>query len=268
MHITLKAVSLPHPPSAIIRTSWLAILACLLMISSCENKEVAETAAVVAVVATAVSIGAIVGDEDDSSHSHDHDDDHDDETHHNQPHRDRYFKCRDRDICTSYTDYSGRHRESCGIVHVCRTSRDTHIHEGYPEHSHNTYSSHYHPRRRVTFHSHNSPLTDPQLVGQALAGRSIGELVAPHQFARAHGMSTAAAHRVLLGLDEARGGNFSALAALGLSEGILLDLARGTLPAAPQLDKIARQLDQHPAATLAMMTVMMDVFTQHKLSYL
>lgn len=266
MNTTLKSLALPPRAQYIVRASWLAMLASLLIFSSCENKEVAETAAVVAVVATAVSIGAIVGDEEDSSHSHDDEDD--DEPRRHQPQRDRYFQCRDRDICTSYTDYSGRHRESCGVVHVCRTSRDTHIHEGYPEHSHNTYSSHYHPRRRVLFHSHNSPLTDPQLVGQALEGRSITELIAPHHFARAHGMSILTAQQVLQGLDEARGGDFSTLAAIGLSESVLLDLARGTLPSAPQLDEMARQLDQHPAATLAMMTVMMDVFTQHKLSYL
>ena len=248
-------------------TSWL-VIACLGLMS-CERQEVAETAAVVAVVSTVVALGMVLGEEDASAH--DHDDDDDDNYYgakkkrkkKNTSSNDHYFSCRDGNICTSYIDYSGRGRESCGVVHVCQTGRHTHIHEGYDEHAHHSMPimQHHHPRHYFMHQSTNtSTLTDPVLVAEALEGRSVMELVSPQDFGRVHGMSTAAAQWLLEGIDKAREGDMSVLEEGGVSELMLAQLSSAELPSVEQVDELARKLDQYPPVTIAMFSRFISVY--------
>ena len=252
-------------------TSWL-VVACLGLMS-CEKKEVAETAAVVAVVSTVVALGMVLGDEDASAHDHDDDDNNDDDNYYygdkkkrkkNTSPNDRYFSCRDGNICTSYIDYSGRGRESCGVVHVCQTGRHTHIHEGYDEHAHHgmPMMQHHHPRHYFMHQSTNTSttLTDPVLVAKALEGRSVMELVSPHDFGQVHGMSTAAAQWLLEGIDKARHGDMSVLEEGGVSEHMLAQLTAAELPSVEQVDELARKLDQYPPVTIAMFSRLISVY--------
>ncbi len=130
-----------------------------------------------------------------------------------------------RQTCQTYYDYYGRPRRECRNYYDSCASR-----------------------RGRYYRSTGAELSLPTAMLKESA-----PVVSETRFAETHGLSVDASSKLIASLQKARNGSMQSLLDLGLSKADIEKVAKFELPSKEGVDAMARNLDQQPASTEAML---------------
>ena len=158
----------------------------------------------------------------------------------------RNIKCREQLICYGWLEYGER---SCIFQDVCGNPKTPHFHQhgggDYHNHKKGTFGDHHHPVQEASL--------ERQKVREALASKSLMEVISPAVFGRTYSLSLESSARLLYGLELARRADLSGLYDLGFSDEDLKDLALLRLPSGESMQRIAWNLNHTPHLTQDML---------------